>query len=91
MFFLWLAVLIFERKEYIESYIIEDLARKMLATDEELKREFEEKKASDPEFMGNPWRVRNWFYQKTPYWDNNIGLYPVGKIVDRGTLAEVMK
>ena len=82
---------IFERKEYIESYIIEDLARKMLATDEELKREFEEKKASDPEFMGNPWRVRNWFYQKTPYWDNNIGFYPVGKIVDRGTLAEVMK
>lgn len=82
---------IFERKEYIESYIMEDLARKMLAADEDLKREFEEKKAADPEFMSNPWGVRNWFYRKTPYWDNNISLYPVGKIIDRGTLAEVMK
>jgi hypothetical protein len=82
---------VFEQKEYIESYVIEDLARKMLGADENIRLEFEEMKVSDPEFGKNPWRIRRWFYQRTPYWDDRIGVYPVGKVVDRKTLDEILR
>jgi hypothetical protein len=77
---------IFEQKEYIESYVIEEYARLMLEANESLKVEFEEKKAADPEFAKSPRQIRRWFYQRTPYWDDRIGVYPVGKITDRKLL-----
>jgi hypothetical protein len=77
---------VFEQKEYIESYMIEELARLMLEEDEELRKEFEEKKASDTEFAESPRQIRRWFYKRTPYWDDRIGIYPVGVIADRKTL-----
>jgi len=77
---------IFEQKEYVESYVIEEYARAMLEQDADLKREFEEKKASDPEFAESPYQIRNWFYRRTPFWDDHIGLYPVGLIRERALL-----
>ncbi len=74
---------IFEQKEYSETYVMETLAREMLAADPELKAEFERKKADDPDFAGSQWGMLNWFYSKTPYWDDQKNLYPVGKIVER--------
>jgi hypothetical protein len=35
---------------------------------------------SDTTFMKNSWQVLNWFYSKSPYWDKNIRVYPIGKI-----------
>jgi hypothetical protein len=72
-----------EQKEYTDSYVMEKMAREMLEKDEGLRKAFEEKKASDPEFAKHPGRIINWFYQHTPYWDTRKDLYPVGKIVDR--------
>ena len=40
-------------------------------------------KAADPEMAGKPRAILNWFYARTPYWDERIGLYPVGRIMDR--------
>jgi hypothetical protein len=77
---------VFEQKEYIESYVIEELARYMLEEDEALRKEFEEKKGSDPEFADSPWRIRQWFYKRTPFWDDRIGVYPVGLIDNREAL-----
>ena len=74
---------IFEQKEYAESYVMESLARKMLAEDPELKKEFEQKKTDNPDFTNNFWAILNWFYSKTPYWDQKKNVYPVGKIYDR--------
>ncbi len=71
---------IFEQKEYAESYVMEELAREMLTADEELRREFEAKKQDDPEFADNPRAILNWFFQRTPYWDKQKNVYPVGKI-----------
>ncbi|MFZ4740931.1 MAG: M14 family metallopeptidase [Bacteroidales bacterium] len=71
---------IFEQKEYSESYVMEVLAREMLANDVKLKTEFEQKKNSEPEFANNPRAILNWFYSKTPYWDQRLNLYPIGKI-----------
>jgi hypothetical protein len=74
---------IFEQKEYIESYVIEEFARAMLEQDPQLKKDFEQKIASDPDFAGNPREIRNWFYRRTPYWDDRKGIYPVGLIRER--------
>jgi hypothetical protein len=71
---------IFEQKEYGESYVLEKLARDMMAKDPELKKEFENKVATDPQFAANPYARLNFFYQRSPYWDKALGLYPVGRL-----------
>lgn len=78
---------VFERKEYIESYVIEKLAREMLESDAELRAEFEAKKKAEPDFAANPQWIRHWFYQRTPYWDNRISVYPVGRIMERDAVG----
>ncbi len=71
---------IFEQKEYGESYIMEDIAAKMLAADEKLQKEFAEK-LKDKEFAENPRARMRFFYERSPYFDKRIGIYPVGRIV----------
>jgi hypothetical protein len=71
---------IFEQKEYGEPYVLEKLAREMIAKDPKLKAEFEEKVANDKDFAANSYGRLNWFYQHSPYWDPKLGLYPVGRV-----------
>jgi Zinc carboxypeptidase len=71
---------IFEQKEYGEGYIVEKVAREMLEKNPELKKEFEEK-LKDETFAKNPRARLNFFYERSPYYDKRIGLYPVGRIV----------
>ena len=73
---------IFEQKEYGEAYVIEKLAREMLAKDANLKKEFEEK-LKDENFAKNPRARLNFFYERSPYFDKRIGLYPVGRIITK--------
>jgi murein tripeptide amidase MpaA len=80
---------IFEQKEYADSYVMERTAREMLAADDELRSEFEEKMAEDSEFSSDSWGILNWFYQRTPYWDKWKDVYPVGKIIDRRTVDAI--
>jgi Zinc carboxypeptidase len=72
---------IFEQKEYGESYVLEQLARDMLERDPELRKEFEERLANDPEFVSRPHERLQFFYCRSPYWDPFMNLYPVGRIV----------
>jgi hypothetical protein len=71
---------IFEEKEYAENYVLEALAREMLAADEELRLEFEHALASDPAFAASPSERLRFFYKRSPYWDPQMNLYPVGRI-----------
>jgi hypothetical protein len=71
---------VFEQKEYGEAYVLERLARNLLAADSKLKGEFEQKVASDAKFAASPNERLNWFLQRSPWWDQRIGLYPVGKL-----------
>ena len=73
---------VLEQKEYAESYVMEAKAREMLAADPALRREFEQKKATDPDFAKNPRAELNWFFQRSPWWDPEKDLYPVGAITD---------
>jgi len=74
---------VFSRVEYVESYVIEEMAERMIEENPDLARELAEAKAADAEFAGNPWAIRYWFYQRSPYYDHRHNIYPVGKIVDR--------
>jgi hypothetical protein len=71
---------IFEQKEYGEAYVLEKLAREMMAKDPKLKAEFERKIESDPRFAANPSARLEFFYDRSPWWDSHLGLYPVGRL-----------
>ena len=71
---------IFTRTEYAEAYVLEPLAQKMLDNDAELKSRFEQKLASDEEFAASPQQRLMWFYEQTPFYDEQYLLYPVARI-----------
>ncbi|WP_394821508.1 M14 family metallopeptidase [Pendulispora albinea] len=69
-----------EYKENIENYVVEQLAREMIAKDPQLKVEFDAKVASDPIFAKDPAARIEFFYKRTPYWDERYRLYPVYRV-----------
>jgi len=71
---------IFEEKEYGEHYVLEALAREMMASDPALEKEFKELLASDEEFAASPAARLRFFYKRSPYWDPQMNVYPVGRI-----------
>jgi hypothetical protein len=73
---------IFEEKEYGEPYVLEALAREMMANDPALKQEFEELLAADAEFAASPSERLRFFHKRSPYWDPQMNLYPVGRIIN---------
>ncbi len=72
---------IFEQKEYGESYILEGLAREMVANDPKLREEFEERLANDADFAASPAERLHFFYKRSPYWDPYMNVYPVGRVI----------
>ena len=73
----------FEQKEYAEDYVLEKLAREMLASDPKLREEYQKRLASDAAFAANPRARLMFFYRRSPYWDQQMNLYPVGRIVKK--------
>ncbi len=72
---------IFEQKEYAEPYIIEPLAKRMLEKDQKLREEFEARLKSDPKFAESVQAKRQFFYEKSPYFDRNKDRYPVLRVM----------
>ncbi len=72
---------IFQRTEYIEAYVMEPTAKKMLDESPALQKEFKEKKAKDPAFAKDPIAILTWFYSKTKFYDDRYLLYPVGRVL----------
>jgi len=70
---------IFQRTEYMEAYVIEPMAKKMLEDSPELRAEFEQKKAAEKDFANNQLAILTWIYSKTKYYDERYLLYPVGR------------
>ncbi len=71
---------VFEQKEFGENYVVEKLAREMLAKDPKLAAEFEARVAADPKFAGSPEARLDFFFQRSPWRDPRLGLYPVGRL-----------
>lgn len=67
---------IFTRTEYIENYAVEPLAAQMLKADPKLQAAFDEA-LKDEAFAADPKARLRWFYQRSPYYDNEYQKYPV--------------
>lgn len=67
---------IFTRTEYIEEYAVEPLAAQMLADNPALQAEFDTA-LLDPMFATNPKARLRWFYERSPYYDQQYRVYPV--------------
>ncbi len=70
----------FERKEYMEAYVAEEVAREMLARDPKLKEEFEARLKADAAFAASPAQRLDFFAQRHPSHDDRFNLYPVVRI-----------
>jgi hypothetical protein len=79
----------FEQKEYAEDYVMETFAKEMLQKDPRLKQEFDAKLLSDTAFAKSPGARLNFFYQRSPYWDNQVNLYPVARLMKEVALQTV--
>ena len=77
---------IFEKKEYASDFKLEPIAQRMLAADSELKREFEQRLRDDEEFAGDTWARLNFFYRRSPYWDQLHNVYPIARLMDQAVL-----
>lgn len=67
----------FERKEYMEEYVAEDVARAQLAADPALAAEFRRRLDTDEAFAKNPHARLEFFARRHPSWDERLNLYPV--------------
>ena len=73
---------ILQRTEYIERYVMEPMAQAMLAEDPKLQAEFEARLLSDPAFADDADERLQWFYRRTPFFDEEYRLYPVARSLD---------
>ena len=67
----------FERKEYMEEYVAEDVAREQLAADPVLAVAFQRKLANDAAFAASPEARLEFFARRHSSWDERFNLYPV--------------
>jgi hypothetical protein len=52
----------------------------MLARDPAVAAEFTRKLEKDPEFAANPQARLDFFYRRSPSWDERLNLYPVYRV-----------
>jgi hypothetical protein len=80
---------ILQKTEYLEAYVLEPLARDMLAADPALQREWEAALAADPELRADPEARLRFFGDRSAYHDSRYRVYPIGRelAVDPGAAA----
>ncbi|MEO6518839.1 MAG: M14 family metallopeptidase [Pseudoxanthomonas sp.] len=69
----------FERKEYMEGYVAEEVARDMLK-DPAVKQAFEQRLRDDAAFANDPAARLDFFYRRHSAWDERHNLYPVMRL-----------
>jgi hypothetical protein len=70
----------FEKKEYMEDYVAEEVARQMLAADPALAAEFKRKVEADADFAKDKAQRLEFFYRRHASWDERYNLYPVLRV-----------
>ena len=70
---------VFQKKEYGEAYVIEPMARAMLARDPRLAAEFKAKLAADSTFANAPGARMDWFFRRSPWNDPEQDLHPIAR------------
>ena len=70
----------FEQKEYMEAYVAEQVARDLLTANPALQKEFDARIAADPEFAKDAEKRLDFFYQRSPSWDERYNLVPTYRV-----------
>lgn len=70
----------FERKEYMEAYVAEQVGERMLGESAELRAEFAKRLATDEAFARDPAARLDFFYRKHESWDERVNLYPIYRL-----------
>jgi hypothetical protein len=70
---------LFERKIYIGPEVLEAQARELLA-DDAVRAEWE-RALEDPAFAADGRARYLWWYRRTPFWDETVGLLPVLRVM----------
>ncbi|MFL6198025.1 MAG: M14 family metallopeptidase [Thermoanaerobaculia bacterium] len=75
---------VFEQKEYIDSRVLEELAAEMVKDPKTADALQEAMK--DEKFAKDPFARYLWWYRRTPYWDETIGLLPIYRVMQAPAL-----
>jgi hypothetical protein len=73
----------FERQDGPGAYITEPMARLMMANSPQLKKEFEEKLASDKAFAADPAARLRWWFERSKYEPGDSNAYPVVRVWEK--------
>ena len=71
---------ILQQKEGFSPYVFEDIAKKILDENPDLKQEFDEKKSSDREFSQNPYDQLSWIHRQSEHYEKSHLRYPVFRV-----------
>jgi hypothetical protein len=77
--------IVMERKEYIATRVLERLAREMVR-DPAIRADWETA-LEDGSFAADPGARWTWWYQRTKFWDETVGLLPVYRVTADPHLA----
>ena len=72
---------ILQQKEGFSPYVFEDLALQILEQNPALNKEFQQKKADEPEFAQNWYAQLNYIYEHSEYYEKAFMQYPVYRIL----------
>lgn len=71
---------ILQQKEGFSPYVFEDVAKKLLDENPDLKEKFEELKKKDREFARNSYAQLDWLHKQSPNYEKNHLRYPVFRV-----------
>jgi hypothetical protein len=74
---------VFEGRGGVGEYLSEPIARRMMADSPELRKQFEEKLASDPKFAADRQARLAWWYQQSKYQPEDSGRYPIVRVWEK--------
>ena len=73
-----------QQKEYFSSYVFEDLAADLLASDEDLQLAYEQARQRHPNWDGSPRKALQWIYERSPHHEGTANRYPVYRTLGQG-------
>lgn len=73
---------ILQRKEGYSGYVFEDSAKKMLAENEALRKEFEQRMKDDSAFANNSRQQLEFLYQNSPHAEEAYRRYPIFRLTE---------
>ena len=65
--------------EYVEAYVLEPTADRMLAESFDLRAEFKRALRADTVLAGDPVARRQWLYERSPYFDPEWRVLPIAR------------